>query len=329
MAPDDFKLELERLNLPNRLAVAVSGGADSIALAYALSNWADKDLHILCVDHGLREEAASEALFVSQFAESIGAQFQALKWEHDGVSSRVQEEARRARYSLMAEYCAGHNLTHLCLGHHMDDQVETVLFRLARGSGLDGLLGMKSISDYSTNLKLVRPFLSFEKAELAHLCNEYGLDYIDDPSNLDEKYARVRIRTLREGLEKEGLSTKRLGVTIKRLSRAQEALEVMADNLYENAVLERNSGRVVFDFLSFASNPYELFVRCIFRVFRGMVGEGAYQPRMERVEELCSELLDLDNAFRKRTLGGLIFSRNDKSGEIIIECEAEHRARNG
>ncbi len=308
------------------LAVAVSGGPDSVALAHMLSSWGKahkKTIHVLCVDHGLRPESALEAQSVVRRVSSWPyVRAQILKWEHAEVGSRIQEEARAARYGLMAAYCHAHNIKFLFLAHHQDDQAETLLFRLAKGSGLDGLAGMQNIQTYDDRLALVRPFLSWPKSVLLEYCQANGMDYFSDPANDSDLFARARLRKSFAVLEAEGLTASRLSVTAKRLARARDSLDFFAENIYEASTSKFNPKHIGLNFEVFKKYPEEILIRCVLKAMNILVPFTAYRPRLEKIEDLCGDLLKSD-AFRKRTLGGVIFERDDDCKTLILTIEHE------
>ena len=172
---------LNDLRAGEPIAVALSGGPDSLALSYMVSKVlpAGHDLHLLSVDHGLRSESGGELEILSAQVSEWGVHH-ILSWDHDGVESRLQEEARNARYDLMLEHCRAHGISKLFLGHHRDDQAETFLFRLSKGSGLDGLSGMAA-RQMRGRVELLRPLLTTSKADLIAFCDEHDLSYLSDP----------------------------------------------------------------------------------------------------------------------------------------------------
>lgn len=324
---EEFGCAVEALGLDwsgiQAVAVAVSGGPDSMALCALLKGWADArgvEVHALSVDHGLRAEGAQEAAQVGEWLESwSGFRHEVLRWG-DPAETAVQEEARRARYALMAEYCTKHKISHLFLGHHRDDQAETVLFRLAKGSGLDGLAGMRSVQKYDGGLKLLRPLLGVSKEDLISFCADEKISYIEDPSNKNDDFARIRLREAREVLEAEGLSSKRLSVTASRLLRAKKALDFIAGEVYKEALVDNNTKQIVLNFKILKSQPDEIALRCVLLALSNLRPEADYSPRMEKVEALVSDCMRSD-AFRKRTLGGVIFERDDKAGTLCMMKE--------
>lgn len=304
------------------IAVAVSGGADSLSLCHALSRIYTGRIHALTVDHRLRPEAADEARYVSEvFQDKENVIHKTLVWEFsEKPNVRVQEEARNARYTLMTDYMREQGIQDLFLGHHMDDQAETFLFRLAKGSGLDGLACMSPVSFHDSGMRLCRPFLSFSKDDLVEYCREYSLEYVDDPSNNAEKYARVRLRRSREALEEEGLSAKRLSLTSARLSRARKALDEIASSVYQN-LSNKESERIEIKFNALISNPEEVVLRVILIALKDLVGDSGYGVRMEKAEALCADLLSQE-LFRKRTLGGVIFEVSKKDDRLFLSRES-------
>lgn len=345
--PEDFQLILHNsissavlagIKAGGALAVAVSGGPDSLALAALLATYtgprqeggAAAELHVLIVDHGLRAESAGEAAYTQELISKHFPHVKAeiLTWgkankvvcSMDGDVKSLQEQARKARYGLMATYCRAHAIRYLFLGHHQDDQAETVLFRLARGSGLDGLGGMRPLRPYDNDLMLVRPLLDIPKDRLVATCNRYGLEPIKDPSNESDSFYRGRIRKSMEVLEGEGLSAKRLSVTARRMQRAAFTLDRLAAAAYEDCKTNKNSKRIVLNFELVRKQDEEIALRVLLRAISELRPQEDYLPRMEKIEVLADDLRNTDK-FRRRTLGGLVFSRDDKMGEIEISLE--------
>lgn len=306
------------------VAVGVSGGPDSMALVHALADYCTAhggpSVTALTVDHGLRPESADEARQVKTGLSAIpGVLHRVLVWEGDKPAAAVQEAARSARYALMEDYCAQAGIRYLFLAHHQDDQAETLLMRLAAGSGLDGLSGMAPLQQ-AGGITLARPFLEISKIDLLVYCHEHDISYVNDPSNALEKYARVRLRKSAEILEREGLSAKRLALTAKRLARARMALEAAAQSAYEDCLAYKNTDRIVF----LRSPLRGVYEETVFRIFRKVLsewgGDSAYGPRTERVESLVADFLQ-PGPFRKRTLGGVIISVDEKRDELVFEKE--------
>ena len=213
-----------------RIAVAVSGGADSMALTRLLSAWAGAhgvNLAAVTVDHRLRAEAAAEARQVAGWLEPLGIAHTTLIWEQGAQEAKgrsLQKAARDARYGLMAAWCAAEGRSHLFLAHHADDQVETFLIRLTRGSGVSGLAAMMPATTLGTaggSVVLARPLLGFAKADLLAVCRTLNQPWIEDPSNTNTASARVRFRQAARLLEEEGLTRGRLLETVGHMQRAR------------------------------------------------------------------------------------------------------------
>ncbi|MCI5060859.1 MAG: tRNA lysidine(34) synthetase TilS [Alphaproteobacteria bacterium] len=312
-----------------KLSVAVSGGSDSMALAHALINSPEcknKEIHILSVDHGLREEAAQELQMVSKWVRDIGAghvQHHILKWEGEKPESGVLERAREARYDLMASYCETQNTNSIFLGHHQDDQAETFLIRLCKGSGLDGLAAMAPVVAYreGRDISLCRPFLDVPKEDLVEYCKAHDIPFAHDPSNGDSSYLRPRLREVRNILEKEGLSTKRLAVTAGRMARARQALEEIAVRVYENCVMECGERIITFDWEQLRHQPAEMGLRVVQMALFQFGREKPYPVRLERLEDLFDSLWYNAAHFKPRTLGGVKISLKKKRTILCIEAE--------
>lgn len=221
----------------------------------------------------------------------------------------------------MAEYCATHSITHLFLAHHADDQAETVLFRLAKGSGLDGLSGMRSVQQYDDNLTLIRPLLGIEKTRLVATCAHHDLAPVDDPTNFCEDYARPRLRAAREVLEAEGLTTKRLATTAQRLRRARVALDEITMQVFQDALKSDTNNIITLHWSTIQTQPEEIGVRILIKTIQTLKPEADYLPRMEKIESLAHDLR-LSDPFRKRTLGGLVFERDDEGKYLRVTLEA-------
>lgn len=323
------------------VAVAVSGGPDSMALTKLLSLWAVKKnirVHALTVDHGLRPESASEAKRVAKsLAGMEGVTHAVLRWKGRKPKTRIMEEARRVRYELLAGYCAGKKIKNLFLAHHQDDQAETFLLRLAAGSGLDGLAGMKAIQPYFSSthslppsrggikgggetLILLRPLLTISKAQLIAACKHYKVPFVKDPTNNSERFARPRLRKLWAVLEAEGLSSKRLAVTAARLGRAQKSLDEIAEKYFRDCILSKNPKRIVLNNNEFKVLAEEVRFRVLQKAIRALRPKADYLPRMEKIEALFADL-SRPGPFRKRTLGGLIFERDERKGFLSVSVE--------
>lgn len=274
------------------LAVAVSGGADSLALALLADGWARRKggrVTALTVDHGLRPEAASEARQVARWLRAEGIAHRTLRWAPPrGARANIQAKAREARYSLLTGWCRDHSVADLLVAHHQEDQAETFLLRLARGSGLDGLAAMAPVA-LRDGVRLLRPLLAAPKDSLVAYLQRRKQAWIEDPSNRNAAYARVRLRELLPLLAAEGLTPERLAETAARLGQARAALSEACTDLLARASEPHDAGYVLLDAKAFAAAPREVALRALARLLVAFGGED-YTPRYERLCRLADEL---------------------------------------
>ncbi|MBV1885881.1 MAG: tRNA lysidine(34) synthetase TilS [Parvibaculaceae bacterium] len=314
---DEFDGFLASLNCGRRLAVGVSGGADSLALALLLAQWQKKEVgrevHVLTVDHGLRAAAAQEAVQVGQWMQNLGLSHQTLVWEGEKPQGAIQAAARHARYDLMAQYCQQNDLHDLLVAHHGDDQAETFLMRLQRGSGVDGLAAMAPSSPLASRggqVRLLRPLLSVPRDRLVRFMEEAGHRWIEDPSNADEQYLRVQVRQALKVLEGLGLGRDRLVTTAGHMARAREALEGDVSRFLTHSSVRHPWGAVRVALADLQALPDEIGLRVLARLFQAVAGN-LYAPRFAKLEALWKDLRAgaVDAA---RTLGGVhLFPETD------------------
>jgi len=294
------------------LGVAVSGGGDSVALLVLLHR-AGFRLLAATVDHGLRPESEAEAQGVAVLCERLGIPHQVLRWQKPSQSGNLQMAAREARISLLSGWAKAHGLGHIALGHTLDDQGETVLMRLARGSGVDGLAGM-AVKRCKGGLCWHRPLLEVGREALRDFLREEGVVWVEDPSNEDMGYHRVKARRALGILESLGLDAARLAQTAKHMRRAREALEDMTIRLARECVSITVAGELRLGDLSSASREVQL------RLLAGAlqwVSSAPYRPRFAALEAL----LDFGLSGKKtgRTLHGCALRFTDHG--IVINRE--------
>jgi tRNA(Ile)-lysidine synthase len=270
-----------------QVAAAVSGGPDSLALTFLLKDWLEARggrLTALTVDHGLRPGAAAEAAWVGRLMQAHGIAHEILRWEGPKPAASRQAAARTARYGLLLAACEVRGIFHLALAHHLEDQAVTFLLRLGRGSGLDGLAAMAPVSETS-GLRLLRPLLTLPKAQLLATLEARGLEWVEDPSNDDRAYARVRLRRLLPELAGEGMTPARLGSASQHLGRARAALEGDVAAVLARAARPDPAGFLHLDPAAFCGVSPEVSLRALARCLMA-VGGGDYTPRLERLERL-------------------------------------------
>ena len=216
---------------------------------------------------------------------------------------------------LWAEYCSHNKIETLFVAHHQYDQAETFLIRLSKGSGLDGLAAMQEIRFYNDNMNIARPLLNIPKQELVEYCKANNIAFVNDPSNENIDYMRPRLRKSMDVLASEGLTPKRLALTSKRLSRAREALNDIADSAFQACLIEKQSSAYAFNFATLQGCPEEIALRVIIRAVENLRDGADYNVRMERLENLFESLWNDPENFKPRTLGGCKFSL--KNGDIL------------
>jgi tRNA(Ile)-lysidine synthase len=330
LAPGDDALRrlFADLNDAAGILAAVSGGPDSTALMHLLARWSRTPgrppVEIGTVDHGLRAESAGEARFVAEEAGRLGLPCRILPWTGPKPGAGVQEAARDARYLLLIDQARQSGATHLVTAHTLDDQAETVLMRLARGSGVTGLAGMRPSVDRGGILH-VRPLLGWSKAELMSLCRDQGWTFIEDPSNADERYARVRWRRILPILAREGLTAERFARLAERALRADEALALKAQDAFDRALVASGPGAVHLRGVVLAEEPFEIARRVLALALTRCRGEG--EPwRLERLEACAKRLVEaLANESKVRaTLAGTLIAL-DRAGNLRISLEQPRR----
>jgi tRNA(Ile)-lysidine synthase len=307
LSDDEFQTRLDRLGpfeARPLLAVAVSGGADSLALTLLADRWARRrggGVVALTVDHRLRAEAAGEARQVAAWLKARGIPHRTLVWDGPRPGRGVQAAARAARYGLLEGWCREHGCLHLFTAHHQEDQAETFWLRLARGSGVDGLAAMSGETPRA-GCRILRPLLDVAPARLRAVLAATGQAWIEDPSNENTDYARVRVRGGRALLATEGLSGERVAATVARLGRARVALESATAQLLGRAVRLHPAGFAWVDAAALAAAPAELGLRGLAAVVATVGGED-YPPRLSGLERLYGEIVGAGLG-RGRTLGG-------------------------
>jgi tRNA(Ile)-lysidine synthase len=299
------------------LVIAASGGPDSTALLLLAARWAKRlrrppRLLAVTVDHGLRKQAAAEAAAVKRLARRLGVQHRTLHWRGNKPKTGLQEAARLERYRLLEQAATRAGYAHILTGHTLDDQAETVLFRLARGTGLTGLGGMGYVSPLpvGTDVLLLRPFLHIPKARLVATLKAVGVGYSEDPSNSDPQFTRARLRALMPALAGEGLDARGLARLAARMRRADAAIELavrVARAALAPAPWPRR-GPVIFDAAQFIGLPAEVGLRLLGRAIAHTGDEGPVElGKLEALYEALRQATRL-----RRTLAGAVVTLGDR-----------------
>ncbi len=272
-------------------AVAVSGGPDSLALCLLAAQWCRRrrrQVLALTVDHGLRPEAAMEARQVATWMAQHDIPHRVLRWSGAKPASGLPAAAREARYDLLLDCCRQQGIEALLLGHQLDDQAETLLLRLGRGSGVDGLAAMSPASRRD-GVVLLRPLLGVPRARLIATLESRRQPWLEDPTNRDPSFARSRLRGFLAALGDDGAQSRRLAATAAHMGRARLALEAATGALLDSAAVLDEAGFCRLDAEQLAAAPEEIGLRALARVLM-CVGGRVYPPRMERLERAYAEL---------------------------------------
>ncbi|MBM6579638.1 tRNA lysidine(34) synthetase TilS [Microvirga sp. BT689] len=316
------------LNQASGILAAVSGGPDSIALMHCLARWASTGRHppifVATIDHGLRPEAADEAAFVAAEASALNLPHRTLPWTGEKPKAGIQEAAREARYRLLVAHAREAGASHLVTAHTLNDQAETVLMRLSRGSGLSGLSGMRRETDRQ-GIRHVRPLLDLPKSLLVESCRVRGWRFVVDPSNADERYARVRWRRLMPLLAEEGLTAGRLARLAERAAQADEALAIKAREALARGEPHLEREGLSFQAAILAEEPFEIALRVLEQALY-QVGLGLENIRLHRLEACVERLRQAAGAGEALSLtiaGALV--RLDRSGRVSVGPEPPRR----
>ncbi len=301
------------LNNQKSIAVGVSGGADSMALVHLLRHqFPNKKLYAITIDHALRPDSEAEAISVTTYLQGLVDYHDILTWNGDKPKQGIQSAARTARFRLFTEALQNHDIGHICLAHHSDDQAETFLHRLAKGSGLDGLSSMKPLTTRQ-NIVIVRPLLDHSHVDLVKYCQDHDIKWIEDPSNQNETFARVRFRKSRSFLESEGLSNTRITRLCTRLDRTREALNFYTHQAFDAFVTIDESGARIDK--KAQELPEDILLRIVIKTAKIINPNETLSSRLERLETLL-----LEEKSKKFTLSGLVFTRH-KDGDITLSLE--------
>jgi tRNA(Ile)-lysidine synthase len=296
-----------------------------MALLHLVARWSTRHpkkgrtLIVATVDHGLRPESQGEAEWVGEQARALGLAHEVLTWEGAKPATGVQDAARDARYRLLSELAQRHRAAGavaVATAHTEDDQAETLLMRLARGSGLDGLAGMSASRalDRDADCRLVRPLLGVPGARLEAMLRAAGLSWLEDPSNDSDRFERVRVRKAAAALAGLGLSQEKIALSARRLERARAALDEAAVALQTAVRLDLHGGIYAsLDAHAFLAAPEELRLRLLARLIAAYGGQSE-PARLAKLESLLVRVAEPD--FPATTLGGALIQR--RTADILI-----------
>lgn len=307
------------------LGVAVSGGGDSLALMISAAQWARDGgipLRAVTIDHGLRPESAEEARGVAGIAAARGIAHDIVAWGRWSGQGNLQDSARRARFALIADWAARNGLSHVAMGHTADDQAETVLMRLARGAGADGLAAIPPRRSVD-GVTFLRPLLDISRAELREWLTAQGQDWVDDPSNDDTRFDRIKARRALEVLGPMGLDRDALLTVAENMAEARKALKWFT-YLAARDIAHTQAGDVVIARGGFRSLPQDIQRRLLAQALCWISG-AEYPPRRKPLLDMVEAAL----AGRGMTLHGcqLLPGNRDEPIRLTREYNAVARLR--
>ena len=306
----------------NSFVVSLSGGSDSLALAYFSKCYQilnNRKVYYVHIDHKIRKNSSKEGKDLQHMIKKFEINCEILPWKKSKKIKTTQENARIARYSLLEKFCKRKKINALLFGHHQDDLYENFFIRMLRGSGIRGLTSFSSEDTViDRNLKAYRPFLNITKETLLKVTNKVFGYYIDDPSNSNNEFLRTRIRNLLSNLQKEGFDKKKFDLTYCNLRSANQTIKYYSNqNILENTnYFSKNAkDKLVLNF-KFFNQPNEIVLRSLSDLI-SKINKKYYHPRGKTLINKISEIRD--NSFKKTTVGGCIIERFNNTTLIYPE----------
>lgn len=304
------------------VAIGVSGGADSMALALMAAEQLaplNKKIVALTVDHGLRPSSADEAQYVAQVMAQFGIEHHILPWIGEKPTTGIEEAARQVRYRLIRDWCFDHDINCVMMAHHLQDQAETFLIRLQRGSGLTGLCAMREFEDMDGFL-ILRPFLDKNPEELKAYLQQKGVRWVEDESNEDEQYLRNKIRKFLPILEKQiGISAEDICQTVSRLQSSEDYIEKDLEKFFNKEVFFEIGDVYYCNYKAFCELHHEMQFRVLAQILCDM-----YIPRAEKILNL-QRMLQMPD-FKGTTLGKKEIFIYDKKIWFVPELSFKRKA---
>ncbi len=313
-----YKKFEKNLKLNENFIVAVSGGSDSLALCFLSKIYSIKKylkVKFLHVDHKLRNNSTKEAKFVKLLLKKLSTNLEVLTWFGKKPKSNIQSIARAKRYELMIKKAKKLKINNILLGHHKDDLIENFFIRILRGSGLNGMVSFDQKTNLQ-NINLIRPLLKFSKKNLEYITKNVFKNYVEDPSNKNDDFKRVKIRNFIKNLELEGLDKDKFDLTINNLRFANESIKYSVEkNIKDNATI-LNINKFVILNKNFFYQPEEVVFRSLTKVIN-IVGKNYYPARGKKIDKLVDQIKN-ENAF-KTTLGNCIIKKTNNTTIVSKE----------
>ena len=313
-----YKRFEKSLNINENFGVAVSGGPDSLALAFLAKIYSIKrklSPKFFIVDHKLRLESTKEAKIVKQLLKRILIVPEILTWKGRKPLKNIQSLARIKRYELIYTRCDKYKIKNILIGHHQDDLFENFFIRMLRGSGLKGLISLDKKNKID-NKNLLRPLLDEKKEDLVYISKNVFNFYVQDPTNNDEKYLRIKIRKLITELQKNGLDKKKFIKTIKNLKHSNSVINFyVSENLKKNTFFSNKSNKLILN-KNFFHQPYEVIFRALSESIK-LIGRKYYSVRGKKLDKIIKDI-ENNHSFRA-TLGGCIIEKVNETVIILKE----------
>ena len=308
----------KNLNISEKFIVAVSGGPDSLALAFLSKIYSIKkkiDAKFFIVDHKLRKASTKEAKKTQKILKTYFIDTKILTWFGKKPLKNIQSIAREKRYQLLFSESDKFKINNILLGHNENDLFENFFIRMLRGSGLKGLVSLDK-EVLIDGKKLLRPLIYEKKEDLRFIAKKVFNFYIDDPSNKDEKYLRIQVRKLIKEFQDKGLDQKKLFTTIKNLKHSNNVVDYYVnENLKKNTFFSLKKKKLIIKNQYF-NQPFEVILRSLSESIK-FIGKRSYLVRGKKLAKIISNIEN--NRFYKQTLGGCIIEKVNQT--IILSKE--------
>ena len=313
-----FKNFEKNFNIQEAFIVAVSGGPDSLALAFLTKIYAiqyNLKSRYFIVDHKLRKESTEEAKKVKKILNNFDIKAEILTWRGKKPSRNIQSLSRKKRYDLLFSKCKQLNISNLIVGHHLDDLFENFFIRMIRGSGLKGLVSLEKKTEFAS-INLIRPLLDFEKKDLRFISNYVFNFFVNDPSNVNTKFQRIKLRNIISEFKNNGLDKNKLFLTLKNLKRSNQALIFYIEqNKKQNSFLYKDNKEAVLN-ENFFIHPYEVVFRSLSDILK-IIGDKYNFTRGKKIDLILDKINK--NTLKKETLAGCVIKKVNHT--VIITKE--------
>ena len=304
----NFRSKLIKTLNRKTFVVAVSGGPDSLALAALSQIYKHENntkVFFVLIDHGIRNNSKTEANLVKKLLNKKGISLKIIR-NNQKIKKNIQSQARTIRYKLLADFCRKRKAKFILTGHHSDDQIETFLIRLSRGSGIQGLSSMSRITKLKNNISLVRPLLEFKKSDLIYVAKKTFNKIFKDPSNKNRKYLRTRMRHLKKELEKSGIHHEQIIKSINNLASTKDTLNSYLKRVIKLCVIKKKKETLI-NLKELLFEPSEIKLKVLSHAIK-VFSKSYYPPRSKKVLNLLKQI-NLTKS-TKFTLGGCLLKRS-------------------